>query len=178
MPRSALPPLPERLLSRVTGGMLWLALVMLLGLTALVILQVLARNLLDLGLPWADELSRWFGIALVFLAVPRLLLEERHIAMDLVPAMLPRAGQWALATLGRLALIGFAGVMLWALYRFLLRAGRFGTPALGIPNTLFYLPLVLGFALVALIAAWRLVHAPARDAAREAEDETLPEPDA
>ena len=34
-------------------------------IAALVVLQVAARNLFDLGLPWADELARFCAIGLV-----------------------------------------------------------------------------------------------------------------
>ena len=163
---------PNAMLAGVTRTMLHAALAMLLALTGLVLAQVVCRDFFDLGLPWADELARFCGMALVFLAMPRLLLDNKHIAMDLVPNMLPRTGARVLAVIGRLLALAFCGIALWAIYKFLGRAWRFSTPALGIPNIVFYLPAILGFALFAVVTIYRLF------VPGSAEEHALPEPDA
>lgn len=150
-------------LSAIASAMLYAALALLLLLAALVILQVVCRNVFDLGLPWADELARFCGIALVFLAMPQLLLGDKHIAMDIVPKMLPGAARAGLGVACGLLSLVFCGIMLWALYTFLLRAAKFSTPALGIPNLVFYAPAVLGFVFLAAVAA-HLLFAPRRRA--------------
>lgn len=66
-----------------------LIVVILSGMLLLAFLQVLLRNLWDLGLPWVDILLRhvvlWLGIAGASLAT-RL---KRHIQIDLLPRYLP-----------------------------------------------------------------------------------------
>lgn len=136
--------------------LLYAGLLSLAAVTLLVLVQIVCRNFFDMGLPGADELARFFGMALVFLAAPRLLVDNTHIAVDLVPNLLrPRARAILVGFNGFLTLV-FCGIMLLALYKFLLRAGKFSTPALEIPNLIYYLPAVLGIAYFALVALYRL----------------------
>ena len=165
-------PRPNPTLSRLTSAMLYAALAALLAMTALVVVQVICRNFFDLGLPWADELARFCGIALVFLAIPHLLLEDKHIAVDMVVELLPRLARSVLGIVNRVLALAFCAVLLWAIYKFLSRAWQISTPALGIPNPVYYLPAILGFALFAVVTIYRLFHTAVH------EKPTLPEPDA
>ncbi len=133
------------------------AAILLLALMALLIVgQVVGRNAFDLGMPWADELARFSGIALVFLCAPLLALRGQHVAVDLVPTMLqPRLRLYALA-LVEAAILVFCLLTLYGFQSFLSRAGKFSTPALGMSNWLFYAPALAGFVLLFLVAAVRL----------------------
>ncbi len=142
------------ILSFIASAMLYLALALLLLLAGLVVLQVVCRDIFDLGLPWADELSRFCGLGLVFLAMPRLLLDDKHVAMDLLPKMLPRKAEAVVSVIAGLLSLAFCGIMFWALYKFLLRAAKFATPAMGIPNLVFYAPAILGFVVFAAVAVY------------------------
>jgi TRAP-type C4-dicarboxylate transport system permease small subunit len=163
---------PNPALSGITSVMLYAGLFMLILMTILVVGQVICRNFFDLGLPWADELARFCGVALVFLAAPRLLLDNKHIAVDLVPDMLPRAGRAVLEVVNRLLSLAFSAIILWALYKFLLRGWKFATPALGIPNLVYYLPAILGFVFFAIVTVYRLFNPVSPDTP------VRPEPDA
>lgn len=134
----------------------WLAIIMLLLTTTLVVLQVAARNALQLGLPWADELARYGGLGIVYLAVPLLLLNNGHIAVDIVSSRLRGRVGYVAQIVNELIVLGFCAVFLWGGYLFLLKAGRFSTPALRLPNLVFYLPIMLGMALFTLVAVLRL----------------------
>lgn len=134
-----------------------LAMLLLAALCMFVVGQVVGRNLFDAGLPWADELARFCGVAIVFLCIPLLALRGQHVAVDMVPMMLPEgARRWA-GALSELLVLVFAALTLWGLYAFLGRAWKFATPTLGIPNWVFYAPAVIGFALLAVITVGRLV---------------------
>ncbi|MBX9464126.1 MAG: TRAP transporter small permease [Aquamicrobium sp.] len=132
------------------------AMLLLALMCALVVGQVIGRNLFDTGMPWADELSRFCGVAIVFLCIPLLGLRGQHVAVDMVPMMLPdRYRRWVSFSV-ELLVLGFAGLALWALYAFLGRAWKFATPTLGIPNWVFYAPAIIGFALLAVVTMTRL----------------------
>ncbi len=132
------------------------AMLLLALMCALVVGQVIGRNLFDTGMPWADELSRFCGVAIVFLCIPLLALRGQHVAVDMVPMMLPdRYRRWVSFSV-ELLVLGFAGLALWALYAFLGRAWKFATPTLGIPNWVFYAPAIIGFALLAVVTVTRL----------------------
>ncbi len=157
--RPSVPSAVDRLAIRLCDAGLALAVAMLAVVVALVSLQVAARNLLDLGLPWADELARFAGLWIVWATVPRLLLQGRHISVDVLVARFGGRMASAARLLGELCVLVFSGLMLWSLFAFLRRAGWFATPALGMPNWLFYLPATTGFLLLAPVALLRLRHA-------------------
>jgi TRAP-type C4-dicarboxylate transport system permease small subunit len=143
-------------LEALATGCRVLAMLLLAALCMLVVGQVVGRNLFDAGLPWADELARFCGVAIVFLGIPLLALRGQHVAVDMVPMMLPeRARRWA-SVFSELLVLAFAALTLWGLYAFLARAGKFATPTLGISNWVFYAPAVIGFALLAIITIDRL----------------------
>jgi len=140
----------------VTNVMFYAGLGFLLLMTVLILVQVIARSIFDIGIPWANELSRYCDIALVFLAAPRLLLEGKHVAVDMLQERLSErvrritaAGTWLLS-------LAFCAIVLWALYTLLIRVWQFATPALGIPNYIFYMPALLGFFFCALISIYRI----------------------
>jgi len=146
------------------AGMVLLAL-----LAALVVLQVAARNFLELGLPWADELARFSAIGLVFLAIPGLAARHVLVAVTLLPDMAPAPLRRAMALASDLATLVFAGLMLWSFAAFLPRAGRFLTPALGMPNWIWYSLALTGCAALAVVAALRVLAALLGAPASEAE---------
>jgi TRAP-type C4-dicarboxylate transport system permease small subunit len=136
----------------VLFGILLLALI-----SSLVVLQVAARNFFDLGLPWADELARFCGIGLVFLATPSLAGRQVLVAVTMLPdALAPAAKRW-MVLLSDLATLAFAGLMLWSFAAFLPRAGKFLTPAMGVPNWFYYSLALLGTLLLTAIAVSRII---------------------
>jgi TRAP-type C4-dicarboxylate transport system permease small subunit len=134
-----------------------LAMVMLAVVTALILLQVVGRELLNDGMPWADELARLGGLGLIFLAAPLLLARDLHVKVDFFVNLMPEGVRRPALKLVDLLTVVFCGLFLVAGWFFLQRAGRFSTPALSLPNLLFYLPAIVGVALLALVAVHRLV---------------------
>ena len=128
-------------------------------MTAFIVVQVTARNVFALGLPWAEELARYAGLGVVYLAVPLLLLQDRHIKVDLLLIRVRGGAARVLNVANELIVLGFALVFLWGGWLFLKRAASFSTAALGIPNWLYYLPAALGMLLFALVALQRLLRA-------------------
>ncbi|WP_172327950.1 TRAP transporter small permease [Mangrovicoccus sp. HB161399] len=140
-----------RLLSLGAGA----GMALLAAMAGLVILQVAARNFADAGLPWADEAARFCGIGLVFLAVPLLALRQVLVAVTLGPDLMPLPLRRAAGLVSDLATLAFAGLMLWSFAAFLPRAGKFLTPAIGLPNWIYYSLALAGCLLLAAAAAFR-----------------------
>lgn len=136
-----------------------IAMLLLAVMTAFIVIQVTARNVFALGLPWAEELARYAGLGVVYLAVPLLLLHDKHIKVDLLLARVRGGAAWALNLANELIVLGFAIVFLWGGWLFLKRAAHFSTAALGIPNWLYYLPAAIGMLLFALVAIQRVMRA-------------------
>lgn len=133
---------------------------MLAVVTAMILLQVLGRELLNDGMPWADEVARLGGLGLIFLTAPLLLARDLHVKVDYFANLLPTSAQRGLRRLVDLLTVVFCALFLVAGWFFLQRAGRFSTPALSLPNLAFYLPAIVGVALLALVAVHRLLAPP------------------
>ena len=145
-----------RILATISRACLNLGILLLAVMSTLIVAQVLGRNLFDLGMPWADELSRFCGVALVFLGVPLLALRGSHVAVDMVPTMLPPAGRHACALIVEVMVLAFGAIAVWSIYAFLSRAWKFATPTLGIPNWVYYAPAAIALALLAIITVARI----------------------
>jgi TRAP-type C4-dicarboxylate transport system permease small subunit len=144
-------------LDRICRVLTAFSMVMLALMSVLVVGQVVLRNFFDLGLPWADELSRIANIALVFFAVPALMLHNRHIAIDLLFSALGARGK-AILRFANYALISlFSAIFLFGLYKFLMRAGKFTTPSLSMPNYAVYAPVAIAVVLLLAVALYRLI---------------------
>ncbi len=137
----------------------WAAMLLLVVMTAFILVQVTARNVFALGLPWAEELARYAGLGVVYLVVPLLLLQDKHIKVDLLLNRLKGRSARALNVVNEIIVLAFALVFLWGGWLFLKRASQFSTAALGMPNWLYYLPAAMGMLLFALVAMLRLSRA-------------------
>lgn len=164
-------------LARLTRAGIVAGMALLALMTGLVVAQVAARNLFDAGLPWADELARFCGIGLVFLGVPFLAGRQLLVAVTIVPDALAPPARRLLVLLGDLATLAFAGLMLWSFAEFLPRAGGFLTPAMQVPNHVFYSLALLGSLALAAVALHRVVTALRRRDPSAAYDDALAETD-
>ncbi|UWR35240.1 TRAP transporter small permease (plasmid) [Sulfitobacter sp. W027] len=138
----------------VVLGMILVALI-----ASLVVLQVMARNFFDTGLPWADELARFSGIGLVFFAVPCLAGRQVLVSVSMLPDLMQPAVRRWLVLAADLATLAFSALMIWSFAEFLPRAGKFLTPAMRLPNWVYYSLALAGCLLLAVIAGLRVVDA-------------------
>ncbi len=134
-----------------------IAMLLLVAMTALIVIQVVGRNVFNAGLPWAEELARYCGLGVVYLTVPLLLLHDKLIKVELLPARLGGGSKRALELVNELLVLAFCLVFLTGGWMFLKRAAQFSTAAMGIPNWLYYLPAAIGMVLLTLVAASRVV---------------------
>lgn len=169
------------LLPRLTRWGIGAGMVLLALMAGLVVLQVLARNFAATGLPWADELARFSGIGLVFLGVPALAGRGVMVSVTMLPdAVAPAARRWMVLA-GDLATLGFAILLLWSFAEFLPRAGKFLTPAMRLPNWIYYSLALAGSVMLAAVALQRVIatlrgRAPNAGFATEADPPQVPQP--
>jgi TRAP-type C4-dicarboxylate transport system permease small subunit len=135
----------------------WVAMALLVGCTAAIMLEVFARGLFDLGLPGAGELARYAGLGLIFLTVPLLLAQDAHVKVDMLLKLTRGLPRRALEVFNELATLAFCVLFLVSCWWFMQRAGRFSTPALGMPNLWYYMPAIAGMLLTTLVALDRVI---------------------
>ena len=150
---------PAGALARLCRWFELVAMGLLAVMTAFIVVQVTARNVFDAGLPWAEELARYAGLGVVYLAAPLLLLHGKHIKVDMVVDKVHGTAGRVLRVVNEFIVLAFALAFLWGGWLFMQRAAHFSTAALAIPNWLYYMPATLGMVLFALVAVVRVVRA-------------------
>lgn len=135
------------------------AMILLGVMTFLVLLQIAGRDLFGSGWPWADELARYAGLGLVYLTIPLLLMRDGHVKVDMISSRFTGKAAYALHLFNEALIVLFCGLFFWGGWAFMQKAAKFSTPALGMPNWLFYLPAAIGMLLFGLVALSRLLRA-------------------
>ncbi len=133
------------------------ALIALAVMTILIALQVISRNFMNIGLPWADELARLTGLIVVFFTIPHLQFQGRHISVDLLSSRFKGKAAVVLRCINELAVLVFMILLVVSFMGYLLQAGHFSTPASGMPNWVFYGPAFIGIISCTLGTALRLI---------------------
>lgn len=144
-----------RVLERIAQALLALTTALMLMVVALIVAQVAARNIWHVGLPRAEELSRLGGVLAVYLTAPVLAIRGQHVAVDVFTGIMPRLPRLLCALLAELSVLAFSALSIWGGWLYLQRAWKFRTPALGLHNIWLFAPVMIAFALLALIAICR-----------------------
>ncbi|RMH53144.1 MAG: TRAP transporter small permease [Alphaproteobacteria bacterium] len=145
-----LQPLVGRL-ERVTAV---LAAVALAGFTAIIIVEVSARFLLGVSFFWANEAATYLFVYSVFFGSSVALSRGQLMGIAELREALPDPVRRLLSMASHLLIAGFCGLACATSLQLWSHAWSRGaiSPALEIPMHVVYLPLPLGFALMALFA--------------------------
>jgi TRAP-type transport system small permease protein len=133
------------------------AMLMLVVATTAIMVEVVARGFFALGLPGAGEIAKFAGLALIFLTIPLLLANDTHVKVDMFSSRARGLPRRVLDIFNDLATMAFCVMFLLACWWFMQRASRFSTPALEIPNLVYYAPAIAGMVLTTLVAADRVL---------------------
>jgi TRAP-type C4-dicarboxylate transport system permease small subunit len=136
-----------------------IAVAALIAITALIMVQIGAREIFNAGLSWADELARYAGLIVIFMGVPALSARDEHVKVDMFLNMMPASPRRFFGISNDLLMVLFCAMFAYAGWLFLQRAARFSTPALGMPNLIWYLPAIAGMLLMLLVAIDRAIAA-------------------
>lgn len=145
-----------RVLEIITRLMLGIATALMLLIVLLLVAQVFARNVWNIGLPRAEEITRLAGVLTVYLVAPVLALKGQHVAVDVFVNLMPRVPQRICLALAELSIVAFSAVSIWGGWLYLQRAWKFTTPALGLPNLYLFAPIMACFTMLIIISLWRV----------------------
>jgi TRAP-type C4-dicarboxylate transport system permease small subunit len=126
--------------------------------------NVIGRYLFDFALLGSDEVQVFVMVAMTFLGAVVVTRRNRHLRMDVLVRYMPASLRLALRVAEQILLIVLAGFVVWQSYFYasqMLRLGRVSDMA-GVPMWIPHGFVALGFALMLLIAVWRLVTIAAR----------------
>jgi TRAP-type C4-dicarboxylate transport system permease small subunit len=135
-----------------------IAIICLIGISALIFGQIILRNIFSIGLPWLDEMARFLHIALVFLMVPVLLSEDGHIRIDFLSTRLKPHWQRWLQIVILTACVLFAGAFLVSDIEFMSSYWDVPSPAMSMPNIIFFGSAFVGMAGLLLNTLGKLVY--------------------
>ena len=121
--------------------------------------NVVGRYLFGLSLLGSDEVQVFVMVAMTFVGAVVVTRRNEHLRMDVLVQMMPEAVRLLLRIAEQLLLIALAGFVLSQSYFYaaqMLRIGRASDMA-GVPMWIPHGTVALGFALILVIAVWRLV---------------------
>lgn len=145
------------LLGALSTLALWIAGFAMVAMTLIVGAQVFVRYALNSSLVWSEPvavlLMGWF----IFLGSAVGTREGFHLSFDLIGHLAPPRVRAGMETLSDLIVLAFGAAM--AFYGFQLGAAAWGSrmPAIGLPDGISMVPVVLGGAMVALFSLERLL---------------------
>lgn len=142
----------DRLVSVAAGAAL-------LIVTFTIFLNASGRYIAGASFLGGEELARLLTVWITFIAAYTMLRTDRHVSIDLILRVVPRSVQRVLR--GVAALIGtitmaYLAWRAWQLSSFSFGTGQMGT-TLPVPRGLFFLPVAIGGALMAIAFAEKLV---------------------
>ena len=142
--------------SRLERGVSALTVLLVFGLVALTLGQVVMRYVFNAPLRWSEELARYTFVWISFLSVYLTYRQGAHLSLDILPGRLPAASR---ALLGACVELILFGTVAWAIITTgpLIRISMVqGSAVLGIPMVIVYAAVVVSFALIAadLVAGW------------------------
>ncbi len=120
--------------------------------SALLFLNVVLRYVFLAPLNWAEELTLYLMVWIVFVGGAVAVRTRGHIAIDLLPLVLSPANRRRLAIGVALASLAFFAVFFWYSGQHVLRVRSIGqtTPVMGAPMWLTYLAMPVGSFLMGL----------------------------
>lgn len=118
----------SKLLDKILGGFLEALLAIMV---LVVILQVLARYVIQVSIPWTEEAARYMLAYLTFVGAAIALKEGKHIVVDVLYQRLPSHYLRSLNILLHLLILFFLGGILWGGLR--LTSGAWDVPTASIP---------------------------------------------
>lgn len=145
------------LLSQTFGVLSVLSILAMLMVTAI---NVFGRYFLGSPLRGAEEMTGFLVVATVMFGAAEAHRRGEHISIDVIEGALPPALRPVMTIIGHLAVIVFAVTMAWTGWETVLFSRSFGVFSPGYTETpmwIVQLPLVAGGALLAIIAALKIV---------------------
>ena len=129
-----------------------------IGAVLLNFTNVVGRYLFGLSLLGSDEVQVFIMVAITFLGAVVVTRRNEHLRMDVLVRFMPAAVRVLLRIAEQLLLILLAGFVLSQSYFYTLQMFRIGRASdmAGIPMWIPHGAVALGFALILLIACWRL----------------------
>ncbi len=121
-----------------------LSIVLLVILFLSVFAQIIMRNFFSTGSVILEELARLCLISLVFMMIPILFIDKQHIIVDILIARVSVKLRRIMELIVYFLSSALMVFLLVAISQVMERNWNVRTPAIRMPNIVFYIPIVLG----------------------------------
>ena len=135
-----------------------LSLVLLAAVVVTPLAQITMRGVFNVPMAGAEEMTRYFMIALAFLAASYVTQQGGQIRMEEFQVFLPARARWLLQLLIELAGVSIFAILFVAAVITTARNMNSVTPVMEVPFWLFMGPLTVGSLLLVVETAVTLVH--------------------
>ena len=128
----------------------WIGCALAASILVVMSVQVFLRYVLNESLIWSDELARYLLIAMAFIGCATGMRKDNHIRIDLVDHILPPVVARALRLLIDVAVFGYLAYVAALSIEMLQIFHRRPSTAMGVPMSVPYAVVTVGFGLAAL----------------------------
>ena len=102
-----------RAFERVAAGLAGLAAFLILAMSVWITYDVLTRYFFDMSSPWAFDLSEYALVWVTFLGAPWVLMQDRHVRIEILVDVLPPPAQRVLGVLVCVTAMAACAVLTW-----------------------------------------------------------------
>ena len=100
--------------------------------------QVFARYVFGAPFTWSEEVARLSLIWLTFISAAFVMAQGRHISVDMISSRVGDRGKLLIECLSHVVVAGACLLLLFGGAKFIWYVGAVGSPALGVPKSLWY----------------------------------------
>lgn len=150
---------PVRLLRRINEGFAFVAkyitLSLMAAMTAIILLQVFYRYVLNQPLSWTEEVSRFMMVWMTFLIAPIAYREGSNVSIDMIAALLKGRAHYLLQLLLNILVMVIVVTFMWVLLKERgIVASGWGRTASSVNITMFwvYLAMPVGIGIMVLVS--------------------------
>ena len=133
-----------------------IAIVFMVTLFGSVLAQVILRDVFFRGSTVLEELARYSLVSLVFFMIPVLTYEKRQIVVDMVLSRLSGLARKIFDVFIQVTVAASGVFLLAAISQIMKRNWNVRTPAIHMPNYIFYAPAALGLLFLAIISLYQI----------------------
>lgn len=140
----------------------WAGSLVLFLLLVLMGVNVFARYVLNTGIGWSEEISRYLLIWLVYLGIAAGIRNHSHVRIDLIDRLLGPRAHAVLAIVNAILLLGFLVALVWIYIDLIGRFARLRSPASQLSMAYAYGAVLVGalLGIFRMLTVWLLASPP------------------
>lgn len=121
---------------------------LLIAIFGMIIFQVFTRYVLNMPLPWSEEVARLMVVWLTFVGAGFVASRNAHIAVDILAVYLPKKLATATQIFAMLTVVAASAYMIWGAISLVILTSGITLTATGWPTPLLYGAVLVGYLMI------------------------------